>query len=1192
MNSDSKFFIEKLECKYENTTVFSAENITIPRGEITVILGPSGSGKSTFIEALGLMNKTMTHDSKVFFYSDKDYKYVEKLDDGSIELNGLWKKNRSKHIQKRDEIRYNGYSFVFQDTYLMPNFSAIENIALTELIKNSKLAKVYHKIINGLVKSLNLQNLFFKNRPSSYSGGERQRMAFGRGIFPDFEVLFGDEPTGNLDPHNAIEVLRYLKENINKNNCALIVTHSVELAVEFADKILVLTPKEKVNSKKRFTVLPEFTFYRGKDWKSGDDLSLREKKKQDEFKRKIDFLITSDYGDLVLGLSNMQKHLIKDELENISGKAITSDSKSEEFKHQEYLLIKYSQKSESLIEKITMYEKHKNEITKLFSKLERIGEDENTEEKKIRKKHLADAGKLVDRIENVEELEQDLDEDKYIEEVAELLSNINRNKVGDKSNKKGTKEKTENKAINIIANLDTVKKKEEIKLEKINDIFKEEAIKLLSDFENDLSNLKDSPEGFSYQKVIDYQSNDVNKSKNLFDLFFATVMSLAKLIEWNQTNEDALIKKVVAEIPDKIIRDEVIELFKEDKESLHIDYEDELIKAKAKAEQENKDKPKKSKVRRLYDSLGIIFYSIFQKPTLWFFKTLIQTELYVVKKFKKSYKKLSFDFLDIFVYNELREFLGRNFPKNFFFVLFIQFLIFYLIGTANGILDFVAKQDKNPFVQVINISSSYDGIESKMNDVYQQIDFKQYGIDAVAYFKQASHYFYPVNEHPDTISNEKFFDKNNFQIIPVSSVQPGDPLKDFLLQNPELNPVGTDFSGSDDYSVIVTRKFLNSLGQKDSVFVIRSINNASGNKCYQPLPIRGLVDQLPGDADMICQDNLWASITQDNSWQMAHGKFNLWIKMDSSLFFREFDPLLTNELKNISETVGISIETEDYYDDIIMDTIKNKFISNIRDINDLFEYSVSASQISIQEAQLLYNEMINSESIQNFMEENDIPLGRIQLSFIKNLSTGMDINYNNANIYVDNFRRIYEFSRKVEELSGLKLDMAKIERIRNYKIVASVTSLLSAFLIIFSLLIIIIMLSNILSNHLNKIKKNIGLLMAFGVNTKIIYQSIMITFVLITLLIGGFLSYLVGTQLQFNQWLFETTTGFVLPNFSGFQISWAYSNETQILKIVTNPTIITVILMLFFNYIRFNYIINKIFKETPGNLIYDKSNKA
>jgi lipoprotein-releasing system ATP-binding protein len=902
MNSDAKFFIEKLVCKYENTTVFSAENIVIPRGKITVILGPSGSGKSTFIEALGLMNKTMDRDSKVFLYSDKNYKYVKRLDDGSIELNGLWKKNNGKHIRKRDEIRYEGYSFVFQDTYLMPNFSAIENIALTDLIKNSKLAKVYHKIIRGLVKSLHLQNLLFENKPSSYSGGERQRMAFGRGIFPDFEVLFGDEPTGNLDPHNAIEVLRYLKENINENSCALIVTHNVDLAIEFADKILVLTPKEKVNSKKKFTVLPEFTFYRNKDWMSGEALSLKEKKKQEEFKRKIDFLITSDYGDLVLGLSNVQQHLIKDELENISGKAIASYSTSNELKHQKYLLVKYSEKTEALIEKIKTYEKYKNEITKLFSKLEGIGQDEYIDEKEIKKKHLIEAGKLATRIENVKELEQVINGDNYLEAVSELLSKIN--KVHDKSTKDDIKENSENKAINLIFNINAIKKKEEIKLEKINDSFKKEAIKLLTELEKDLTNLKNAPDGF------DYQESELHKSKNLIDLFFETVMSLAKLIEWNETNEDDLIKKVVAEIPVRKVRDEVIELFKKDTESIHIDYEEELEKAKAKAEQENEGNPKKSKLRRLYDFLVLILFYIIQKPTLWFFKTLIQAELYVIKKFNKSYKKLSSDFLDIFVYNELREFIGRDIPKNFLFVLFIQFLIFYLIGTATGILDFVAKQDKNPFVKVINISSSYDGIETRMNNLFEEIDIEEYGIDTITYFKQESHYFYPVNEDPDSISNNDFFKNNNFQSGPVSSVQPGDPLRDFILQNQELNPIGTDFSGDDDFSVIVTRSFLKRLGQNDSTFLIRTIDNASVNKIFQPLPIRGIVNQLPGDADMICLDNLWASISKDNLWELARDKFILWIKMDSILLHEEFDSILTSELKNIANENNFLIKTD------------------------------------------------------------------------------------------------------------------------------------------------------------------------------------------------------------------------------------------------------------------------------------------
>jgi hypothetical protein len=171
-------------------------------------------------------------------------------------------------------------------------------------------------------------------------------------------------------------------------------------------------------------------------------------------------------------------------------------------------------------------------------------------------------------------------------------------------------------------------------------------------------------------------------------------------------------------------------------------------------------------------------------------------------------------------------------------------------------------------------------------------------------------------------------------------------------------------------------------------------------------------------------------------------------------------------------------------------TIKNKTITNIRKIDNLFEYNATAEGITIGEAEFIYNELMSNKTIINFLNKKNIPLERIQLSFLNTLGSGVNINYNNANIYVGNFKRIYEFSEIVYEITDLRLDMAKNERIRNYKIVASVTSLLSAFLIIFSLLIIIILLSNILSNHLNKIRKNIGLLMAFGVNTKIIFQSI------------------------------------------------------------------------------------------------------
>jgi len=972
---NAKFYIDRLECKYEDTVVFSAENIEIPRDKLTVILGPSGSGKSTFVEALGLMNKTMTDNSEVHFYSDDD-SYSEfvksKMDKGNgIELNALWSdKNKRKSRKAINEIRHKGYSFVFQDTYLMPNFSAIDNIALTDLIKGNSLAKSYHKIIGGLVKNLHLKNLFFKNKPSEYSGGERQRMAFGRGIFPDFEVLFGDEPTGNLDPHNANEVLKYAKECIKNKpgRSAIIVTHSIDLALQFADKIIVLTPKLNLNGRKMYTVLPEFIFNRV-DWENTNA-------KAQHFREKIDFLINSDNSEVVLKLSE-----------------------------------------------------------------------------------------------------------------------------------------------------------------------------------------------------------DIETNKLSFDdAIFEKYSSLPNQTNTNQVNVDDLIKKVVCEVPKRKTRNALINEFRV-KDSVSINY-------KGKSDLWD---PEKSIFR------NVLF--LFHRATLWTFKVLIKAEISLLKRIWKNHSNLKSDFLNIFVYNELKEFLGRTFPRNLIFVLFIQFLIFYLIGTANGILDFVAQQDKNPFVKVINITSSYDGIEASMEKVQKEIKVSDYGIDAITYFTQATNHFNPVNEHPDNTTQEEFFDpidkgKQNHQLISVRSLQPNDPLREYLLKIPALRPTGTDFSGDNDYSVIVTRNFLTRLGQKDSTFIIRSINNA-GEKCWQPLPVRGIVDQLPGDADMVCLDNLWASINNDNTWDLASDQLVFWIKMDSVLFTEKFHSLLVNQISSIAISNGIPLETKNSYDPILFDTVRNVVVKPIENIQDLFEVRISSPGISKSNKDLIFGLLMRDNSIVNFLKDNNIPLERMQLSYLNTLASGGEVKYNDANLSVNSFKHIYEFSEKVYQISGIRLDMGKIERIRTYRIVASVTVMLSSFLIVFSILIITILLSNILSNHLNKIKKNIGLLMAFGVSTKVIYQCIMGTFIFVTLIGGAALSYILGDLFHFNKYIFESSTGFVLPDFSGFKLSWAYISDSHLIyKFITNPTLITIVLMMGFNLIRFNFIINQIFKETPGNLIYDKSNKG
>ncbi|MBV5314339.1 MAG: ATP-binding cassette domain-containing protein [Prolixibacteraceae bacterium] len=991
---NSKFSIKKLECRYKNSTVFYAENIEIPKDKLTIIIGPSGSGKTTFIEALGLMNKTMTDDSEVFFNSDNKYdKYVEKKRKSQgIRLNSLWAKTDA--IQKnlvfkilrlvavflsgdlkmkrkaRNEIRGKGYSFVFQDTYLMPNFSAIDNIALTDLIKGNPLAKSYHKIIGSLVKNLHLKTLFFKNKPSEYSGGERQRMAFGRGIFPDFEVLFGDEPTGNLDPHNANEVLKYAKECIKKKagRSAIIVTHSIDLALQFADKIIVLTPILNLNGRKMYTVLPEFTFHRI-DWENTNAQHFREK---------IDFLINSDNSEVVL----------------------------------------------------------------------RLSED-------------------------------------------------------------------------IVAN----------KVE--------------------------------FDEVI-----------------FEKYSSLPTQTNTNQVNVDDLIKKVVCEVPMRKTRNALINEFQVE--------DGILINYKGKSD--------------LWDPKKSIFQNVlflFHRATLRTFKVLIKAEIALLKKIWKNHGNLKPDFLNIFVYNELKEFFGRTFPKNLIFVLFIQFLIFYLIGTANGILDFVARQDKNPFVNTINISSNYPGIEGLMGKVQEDISYpdttisiKNYGIDTITYFKQESTNFNFIKElnYSDSTA-EYFWESSHSKQLSVKSMQSDDPMRGTLLQIETLRPYGSDFVGDDDFSVIVTRAALAALEQKDSTYIIRTIN-VNGEKFKQPLPIRGIVDQLPGGADVVCLDNLYHSIFFDDNWELAKDQFVLWIKMDSKLLIK-FDSILMNKLDSVSLAHKLVIKTKNSKDPVFGFVEENKIIKQIRNISDLYEYRICVPNITKEINELIYDNLINCSDVIKFLKENKISKDRIQLSYLNTIGGKKLIDYDNANIYVSRYDSIYNFSQKVSKISNLSLNMENIERIKNYNIMKWVTIMLSAFLLIFSILIITILLSNILSNHLNSIKKNIGLLMAFGVDTKVIYQCIMGSFIILTLLAGIGLSYLIGDYCHFNKIIFEFLTGFVLPKFSGFTFfQYSICDTNLICKFISNPTVITIFLMLVISLFRFNYIINQIFKETPGNLIYDKSNKG
>jgi len=229
MSSNLIFKIKNLECCYfSGKTVLSIDELEIPRGSLIFILGLSGVGKSTFVETLGLMNKTISENelTEISFYNNKNQ---------TIPIEKFWKKG-DKEISA---FRRKYFSFIFQNTNLMTNFSAGENMSISRLINGSPLKEVKAEVLS-IMSKLDLLPDVYDKKVTELSGGQRQRIAFVRAVIAEYSVLFGDEPTGNLDKSTAFKLMGVLKSYLGKNKTGIIVSHDIDLAIQFADKIIVL----------------------------------------------------------------------------------------------------------------------------------------------------------------------------------------------------------------------------------------------------------------------------------------------------------------------------------------------------------------------------------------------------------------------------------------------------------------------------------------------------------------------------------------------------------------------------------------------------------------------------------------------------------------------------------------------------------------------------------------------------------------------------------------------------------------------------------------------------------------------------------------------------------------------------------------------------------------------------------------
>ena len=196
------------------TKVLNGVSFDIKKGEFISIMGPSGSGKSTLMYILSFLDKPT---SGQYFFEGKD---VSQLDD-----------------DKLAEMRNNKVGFIFQSFNLLNRTSVLENVMLPLVYTNvPKIEKT--RRAKSILEQVGLSHRLDYN-PNRLSGGEKQRVAIARALINNPEIIFADEPTGNLDSKSGLQVMKILEDLNRKGNTIVLVTHE-KYTAEYAQRIIYI----------------------------------------------------------------------------------------------------------------------------------------------------------------------------------------------------------------------------------------------------------------------------------------------------------------------------------------------------------------------------------------------------------------------------------------------------------------------------------------------------------------------------------------------------------------------------------------------------------------------------------------------------------------------------------------------------------------------------------------------------------------------------------------------------------------------------------------------------------------------------------------------------------------------------------------------------------------------------------------
>ena len=207
------------------TKALNEVSLEIKKGEFVAIMGPSGCGKSTLLNILGTLDSSTS--GKYFF----DGKEIDKMSESQL-----------------TSFRKGNIGFVFQNFNLIDELTVYENVELPLVYLNSKKSERKKKVMEVLER----MNIAHRagHFPQQLSGGQQQRVAIARAVVTDCPLILADEPTGNLDSTNGLEVMELLSELNRQGTTVVIVTHSQRDA-KFAHRVIHLLDGRIVSEEKR-----------------------------------------------------------------------------------------------------------------------------------------------------------------------------------------------------------------------------------------------------------------------------------------------------------------------------------------------------------------------------------------------------------------------------------------------------------------------------------------------------------------------------------------------------------------------------------------------------------------------------------------------------------------------------------------------------------------------------------------------------------------------------------------------------------------------------------------------------------------------------------------------------------------------------------------------------------------------------